>query len=86
MAKLKNKSSLGCDSLSRLDRLVYLCRKCFESYKGYFKKRDSSGQLTENAVDFVPQTMNGNITPRHHGSNGNALAGIRTQEQVHSTA
>ena len=49
MARLKNKSSLGCDSLSRLDRLVkesYLCRKCFESYnKGYIKKRDSLYQL-----------------------------------------
>ena len=65
MARLKNKSSLGCDSLSRLDRLVkesYLCRKCFESYKGYIKKRDSSYQLTENSVDFVLQTMNGNVT------------------------
>ena len=48
MARLKNKSSLVCDSLSRLDRLVkesYLCRKCFESYKGYIKKIDSLYQL-----------------------------------------
>ena len=65
MARLKNKSSLGCD-LSRLDHLVkesYLCRKCFESYKGYIKKRDSLYQLTENSVDFVLQTMNITSSP-----------------------
>ena len=66
MARLKNKSLLGCDSLSRLDRLVkesYLCRKCFESYKGYIKKRNSLYQLTENSVGFVLQTMNVTSSP-----------------------